>query len=184
MFDKNVPHDTMLYRVGTTITCGPYSLDYIVVPTDTVAAHVGNGWYETPKAAQDGFDKEVKRKAQEKNDREEAEEAARVALLQKQIETNQEKIDEANQSNGPDYVPGDAEPTNLTQTEASEGFVKPADDSDRAEAQGSKGTDVSAFDGKQDERLQEAQPDESDASKNDESNTGTQRPARRSRSTK
>jgi hypothetical protein len=61
---------TMLYKRGTAIKCGPYSLDYLIVGEEEVEENLALGWVKTPaeteeserrkkpgpkpKAAQDG----------------------------------------------------------------------------------------------------------------------------------
>ena len=57
----------MLYKQGEMITCGPHSLDYIIVDEGEVSEHLKLGWVKHPnetaekpkknKAAKDGEDK-------------------------------------------------------------------------------------------------------------------------------
>ena len=50
----------MLYKPGSMITCGPHSLDYIIVDDEEVKSHLKKGWVETAtkqkvaKAEEDG----------------------------------------------------------------------------------------------------------------------------------
>ena len=39
----------MLYKPGTMITCGPHSLDYIIVDDEEVKSHLKKGWVKTPE---------------------------------------------------------------------------------------------------------------------------------------
>jgi hypothetical protein len=39
---------TMLYKRGTAIKCGPYSLDYIIVGEEEVEKNLALGWVKTP----------------------------------------------------------------------------------------------------------------------------------------
>lgn len=39
----------MLYKPGSMITCGPHSLDYIIVDDEEVKSHLKKGWVKTPK---------------------------------------------------------------------------------------------------------------------------------------
>ena len=39
----------MLYKPGTIITCGPHSLDYIIVDDEEVKSHLKKGWVKTPE---------------------------------------------------------------------------------------------------------------------------------------
>lgn len=39
---------TMLYKPGAMITCGPHSLDYVIVDDDQVEAHIDKGWAKHP----------------------------------------------------------------------------------------------------------------------------------------
>ncbi|MCB7002438.1 hypothetical protein LIZ07_00120 [Escherichia coli] len=39
----------MLYKPGSTITCGPHSLDYIIVDDEEVKSHLKKGWVKTPE---------------------------------------------------------------------------------------------------------------------------------------
>lgn len=38
----------MLYKPGSMITCGPHSLDYIIVDDEEVKSHLKKGWVKTP----------------------------------------------------------------------------------------------------------------------------------------
>lgn len=38
----------MLYKLGSMITCGPHSLDYIIVDEDDVDEHLDKGWVKHP----------------------------------------------------------------------------------------------------------------------------------------
>lgn len=38
----------MLYKTGTMITCGPHSLDYIIVEEEEVSQHLDKGWVTHP----------------------------------------------------------------------------------------------------------------------------------------
>lgn len=38
----------MLYKPGKKITCGPHSLDYIIVDEGDVDEHLENGWVKHP----------------------------------------------------------------------------------------------------------------------------------------
>lgn len=38
----------MLYKQGSKITCGPYSLDYIIVDESDVDEHLDKGWVKSP----------------------------------------------------------------------------------------------------------------------------------------
>lgn len=38
----------MLYKPGKKITCGPHSLDYIIVDEDDVDEHLDKGWVKHP----------------------------------------------------------------------------------------------------------------------------------------
>ena len=38
----------MLYKTGTMITCGPHSLDYIIVEEEAVDEHLVKGWVTHP----------------------------------------------------------------------------------------------------------------------------------------
>ncbi len=39
----------MLYEPGSMITCGPHSLDYIIVDDEEVKSHLKKGWVKTPE---------------------------------------------------------------------------------------------------------------------------------------
>lgn len=39
----------MLYKPGSMITCGPHSLDYIIVDDEGVKSHLKKGWVKTPE---------------------------------------------------------------------------------------------------------------------------------------
>lgn len=39
----------MLYKPGSMITCGPHSLDYIIVDDEEVKSHLKKGWVKTPE---------------------------------------------------------------------------------------------------------------------------------------
>ncbi|MGC0603112.1 hypothetical protein [Escherichia coli] len=39
----------MLYKSGSMITCGPHSLDYIIVDDEEVKSHLKKGWVKTPE---------------------------------------------------------------------------------------------------------------------------------------
>ncbi|ELN4631652.1 TPA: hypothetical protein RK103_003956 [Escherichia coli] len=39
----------MLYKQGSMITCGPHSLDYIIVDDEEVKSHLKKGWVKTPE---------------------------------------------------------------------------------------------------------------------------------------
>lgn len=39
---------TMLYKRGTAIKCGPYSLDYLIVGEEEVEENLALGWVKTP----------------------------------------------------------------------------------------------------------------------------------------
>ena len=39
----------MLYKPGSMITCGPHSLDYIIVDDEEVKSHLKKGWGKTPE---------------------------------------------------------------------------------------------------------------------------------------
>ena len=39
----------MLYKPGSMITCGPHSLDYIIVDDEDVKSHLKKGWVKTPE---------------------------------------------------------------------------------------------------------------------------------------
>ena len=39
----------MLYKPGSMITCGPPSLDYIIVDDEEVKSHLKKGWVKTPE---------------------------------------------------------------------------------------------------------------------------------------
>ncbi|MEQ1967263.1 hypothetical protein ABLA30_09600 [Xenorhabdus nematophila] len=39
---------TMLYKQGTMITCGPYSLDYLVVTNEEIEGSLKQGWVKHP----------------------------------------------------------------------------------------------------------------------------------------
>ena len=39
---------TMLYKQGEMITCGPHSLDYIIVADEEVEEKLSLGWVKTP----------------------------------------------------------------------------------------------------------------------------------------
>lgn len=76
---------TMLYRRGTMITCGPYSLDHITVDDSKIDETLAKGWYRTPKEADDAAEtaeEEARTAAEEK----------RVAALQAQIDANNEAL--------------------------------------------------------------------------------------------
>lgn len=88
---------TMLYREGTAITCGPYSLDYIVVDDEDVKKTLADGWYKTPEEAADAAQK----------DRDAEQEAA----LQAQIAANEAALKQANDSgNGTKPAPRQRKP--------------------------------------------------------------------------
>lgn len=38
----------MLYKLGSMITCGPHSLDYIIVDEGDVDEHLDKGWVKHP----------------------------------------------------------------------------------------------------------------------------------------
>lgn len=39
----------MLYKPGSMITCGPHSLDYIIVDDEEVKSHLKKSWVKTPE---------------------------------------------------------------------------------------------------------------------------------------
>lgn len=39
----------MLYKQGSKITCGPYSLDYIIVDESDADEHLDKGWVKSPQ---------------------------------------------------------------------------------------------------------------------------------------
>ncbi|EFH3902284.1 hypothetical protein ACSD3G_000243 [Escherichia coli] len=39
----------MLYKPGSMITCGPHSLDYIIIDDEEVKSHLKKGWVKTPE---------------------------------------------------------------------------------------------------------------------------------------
>lgn len=39
----------MLYKPGSMISCGPHSLDYIIVDDEEVKSHLKKGWVKTPE---------------------------------------------------------------------------------------------------------------------------------------
>ncbi|HFZ0482469.1 hypothetical protein MLR98_17400 [Escherichia coli] len=39
----------MLYKPGSMITCGPHSLDYIIVDDEEVKSHLKKGWVKAPE---------------------------------------------------------------------------------------------------------------------------------------
>lgn len=39
----------MLYKLGSMITCGPHSLDYIIADEGDAEEHLSNGWYAHPQ---------------------------------------------------------------------------------------------------------------------------------------
>lgn len=86
---------TMLYRIGSMIQCGPYSLDHITVNDADIKATLAQGWYMTPKEAFDADQAEKEARAeQEKADRE----AEQARALQAQIDANNAAIEAASQS--------------------------------------------------------------------------------------
>lgn len=88
---------TMLYREGTAITCGPYSLDYIVVDDEDVKKTLADGWYKTPEDAAEAAKKER--------------DAAAEAALQAQVEANEKALQQANDSgNGTKQAPRQRKP--------------------------------------------------------------------------
>lgn len=47
--------ETMLYREGSAVTCGPFHVDFIVVDDDQVKQKLSEGWYKTPQEAHEAF---------------------------------------------------------------------------------------------------------------------------------
>lgn len=87
----------MLYKVGNTITCGDYHVDYIVVDADKVDQKLADGWFRHPAEAHEANQKE--------------EEARKEAALQAQIEANQKAIDDANAGAGDPTLNADGQKT-------------------------------------------------------------------------
>lgn len=44
---------TMLYKLGSMITCGTLQLDYIIVDDEKVAETLKQGWFKTPQETVD-----------------------------------------------------------------------------------------------------------------------------------
>lgn len=80
---------TMLYRRGTMIICGPYALDYIVVNDSDIEGELAKGWFKTPAGAEDGA------LAEEEAERQAAEEQKQAAL-QAEIDANNAALDQSN----------------------------------------------------------------------------------------
>lgn len=81
---SEIKPQTMLYRPGAMITCGPHSLDYVIVNDDEIKNWLAKGYYKTPQEAAEAEEKE----------REEATQRA----LEAQAAAQQKLIDEANNS--------------------------------------------------------------------------------------
>lgn len=81
---SEIKPQTMLYRPGTMITCGPHSLDYKIVDDEDVKATLAKGWYKTPDEAGEAEQKER--------------EAAAQAALEAQAAAQQKLLDDANNS--------------------------------------------------------------------------------------
>jgi len=89
---------TMLYRVGTMIQCGPYSLDHITVNDSDIKATLAQGWFMTPKEAFDADQAEKEARAKQEAEDREAEQAR---ALQAQIDANNAAIEaSSNSGNG------------------------------------------------------------------------------------
>lgn len=127
---------TMLYRLGSMISCGPHNLDYVIVDSDNVAAFVGKGWYKTPDEAAEAGQKLQDEKDLEEQARLDEEERTRVALLQQQIADNEKEL-----AKNPDYIPADGEKTEATPTEETQPAPEPTPAPEEGKAANDKATE-------------------------------------------